>query len=489
MSFSSPPATQTTVNDPWSKMPDWVRDYYQDQISKAQQSDDRVETLRQEYEGTDFIPEYAGGDAVAGIQASTDNAIGRAAEAFDASVDAVSGAADTAGTEIDLAREGAMSGMSGVGDDLAGIGTDLGSAFDTTDARGTMDGMDIAALRAGYENPYIEQVIDPTLSRMREEEALRMAQLEASGAATGGASNTRLAVEMARMNDEGVRSRAQVEGDLRSAGFRDAAQFGLQEADLRGRLAEMAAQLGLSESELEAQIRERSSRLGLDRAGAQQSLFSEMLSGTLDSERAKFDMAGAVAGAQSARGAAALDSGRLGLTSGAAVAAENELERRIRQERLMQPFTLEAFTRSQTATPLAVGLPNSGTQTSTQSGGGPAPASMIVGGATALTGLLPLLMGGSDERIKEDIEPLEGALDIIRGQRPSSYRYTDAKYDRLPIEGRRSAGLMAQDLEGIPGAVVYTEDGIRMVDTYPVMATIAAAVQELDRKVTEMSHG
>ena len=95
----------------------------------------------------------------------------------------------------------------------------------------------------------------------------------------------------------------------------------------------------------------------------------------------------------------------------------------------------------------------------------------------------------SDERVKDDIENFDGALDIIRKQRPSVYRYIDPALDRVQIEGRRSVGLMAQDLEDIPGAVIDTDMGVKMVDPYPVMATIAAAVQELDRKVEALSHG
>lgn len=485
MSFGSPPATQTTINDPYSSMPDWVKDYYQNQIARAEDSDVRIDEVRQQLLQSGFIPDYAGDE---GLDLMRDAAARAAAESEAAMADStrrVSDAADRgdlAVADVTSQTEGALGALAG---EVGGVSTDLGSAFDTRPARDRIEGIDPIALRDQYMNPYLDDVLDPTLARMREDEAMQLAALEASGAAVGGASNSRLGVQMARMADEGIRSRAQVEGEMRSSAFRDASQFGLQAGELNAQLANMAAQLGLSESELEAQIRERSSRLGLDRAAASQSVFNDMMATVMQGEQVRFGMQEGAAEARSREGVAAMESGRLGLAAGAALSAEQELARRIRQEQLLQPLTLESLSRRESATPLAVGLPNSGTQTSVQTGGGPSPAATAIGGITALTGLLSL----SDERVKEDVVALDGALDIIRKQRPSVYSYSDPEYDRVPIKGRRSAGLMARDLLAIPGAVVEGADGLLRVDPYPVMTTIAAAVQELDRKMESISHG
>lgn len=52
MSFGSKP--QVVDNSPWTNMPDWVKTYYQNQIARASQSDNRADALRQMYSG--FAP-------------------------------------------------------------------------------------------------------------------------------------------------------------------------------------------------------------------------------------------------------------------------------------------------------------------------------------------------------------------------------------------------------------------------------------------------
>jgi hypothetical protein len=53
MSFGSKP--QVVDNSPWTNMPDWVKTYYQNQIARASQSDNRADALRQMYSG--FTPQ------------------------------------------------------------------------------------------------------------------------------------------------------------------------------------------------------------------------------------------------------------------------------------------------------------------------------------------------------------------------------------------------------------------------------------------------
>lgn len=451
------------------------------------------------------------------------------------------GAFDTSGAQGQIADAAAGLGgafdTSGARDTLAGIDTDYGAAFDTSGARDTLTGMDFGDIQSHYESQYIDGMVDPALARMREDEARRMAELEASGAAIGGGSNTRMAVEMARTTDEGMRSRAEMEANLRNQALRQGQEMGLQEAGMRGQFADTAGRLGLSESELEARIREssaqsqgqfadlgarlgmaeqdqaasmaqaqsgmaeaaarlgmseselaaniaeRQTQLGLDQNAALQSVLNDMGA----TAGMQFGMQESIAGAQQAQAAGNLDAARLGMTAAGIGLEQSELERQIQTEQNQAPLTMEAWYRNMIGTPLSTPLPQSGTQT--QSGGGPGVGTQLVGAGTSLLG--SAMMAGliSDENAKDDIEPLTGALDIIRRQRPSSYRYTDPQHDRVPTEGRRSAGLMAQDLEDIPGAVMQHESGFKMVDPYPVMATIAAAVQELDRKVEGMQHG
>lgn len=51
MSFGSKP--QTTIIDPYENMPEWVETYYQNQIARANISDDRTDMLRYMYTGID----------------------------------------------------------------------------------------------------------------------------------------------------------------------------------------------------------------------------------------------------------------------------------------------------------------------------------------------------------------------------------------------------------------------------------------------------
>lgn len=572
--MSTKPKPATTVNDPYKNMPDWVKSFYQSEIDIAKAGNERADELRETFSDPDrLIADYAGAEGTQMVQDAAAGAVDRSTAAYDSAVSGLTSgkakadmtleevlaglnasrqnlsgintelgtAYDTAGDRAAMAAavargtaasDRALAGMEGLTGRLEGTNYDFGQAYDTSGERAALEGMDIEAIQNRYRDENIEGIVNPILSRMREDEARRLAQLEASGAAIGGGSNTRMAVEMARTTDEGLRSRAQTESELRSKSLRAGQELGLQEAQLRGSFADMAAKLGLSESELNAQISkmeadtgldrdqllksigdsvsqiglssgqfaantaaasgqlglseselasqiaERQARLGLSVEEATQSVLNDMR-GTAESG---FGMADKLAGLEAAKGDAALTAGRVGMDAGAFTAEQAEAQRKITQEKLQAPLTAESWFRDITSTPLAAPLPSSNTQT--QSGGGPSLASTIIGGGVSLAGALL-----SDERVKTDIEPLQHALDIIRNQRPSVYAYTDKNLDRVPVEGRRSAGLMAQDLEDIPGAVIIGEDGLRRVDSYPVMATIAAALQELDRKVEAMSHG
>ncbi|HET6546173.1 MAG TPA: tail fiber domain-containing protein, partial [Rhodanobacteraceae bacterium] len=100
----------------------------------------------------------------------------------------------------------------------------------------------------------------------------------------------------------------------------------------------------------------------------------------------------------------------------------------------------------------------------------------------------------SDRRIKQDIEPVENAIDTILRLRPVTFRYTDAYLaDHAAIADERYYNVVAQEFAGVfPDAVTgsgeYLEGAaktpaneILQVDTYPALITTVAAVQELAR--------
>jgi hypothetical protein len=126
------------------------------------------------------------------------------------------------------------------------------------------------------------------------------------------------------------------------------------------------------------------------------------------------------------------------------------------------------------------GLPSTGGGTSTKTEPGPSPFSQILGAASTAAGIWSAL---SDERAKENVEEIDGALESLRGVDSYSYNYRPG----LGHTEERTAGLMAQDLErsSIPGAVMQQPDGYKHVDPYPVLATVVKAVRELDDRTRE----
>lgn len=536
--MSMKPKAQVTQNDPWANMPDWAMDFYRSQTEDATARNERAGDLAEFYSNpANLISPYAGQEATDYVMDAAYDARTGAVNSFENATAGMVDAQERARPTMTAARTGMLDSDARIGnisaparipgiidranegydeaaDGVRNTNTEFGQAFDTTGAQDTLNNMDIAGRQGRYESEYVDAMVNPVMSRMQEDTARRLAQMEGSAAAIGGAGNTRLAVEAARVFDEGQRSRAQQEAEMRYQAQRTAQELGMQEADMVADFAQTAANLGLSESELNAQISRMEAETGMSRdqllasiaeqqantgmQGAEvetglglsiEQARQQALEGAAGIADTEFQQGAAVADVDLAAGQGVLQAGQMGMDAGAFAAEQAELERGITQEGMQAPLTMESWLAQMQSTPLAASLPSSGTQTS--SGGGPSTGSQILGAGTSLLGAAMMAGIGpfSDERIKEDVEPITGALEIIRRQRPSSYRYTEPGYDRVPVEGRRSAGLMAQDLEDIPGAVVQDDNGIRRVDAYPVMATIAAALQELDRKVESMSHG
>jgi hypothetical protein len=114
--------------------------------------------------------------------------------------------------------------------------------------------------------------------------------------------------------------------------------------------------------------------------------------------------------------------------------------------------------------------PTSSTQTSTQPK--PSTFSQILGAGATVAGAFL-----SDERSKEKILPMSVGLDALKDVTPRTYDYKEG----MPTDLKgRQAGLIAQELEHIPGAVRNRRDGLKEVNPYPVLATVVQAVKELD---------
>jgi hypothetical protein len=102
-------------------------------------------------------------------------------------------------------------------------------------------------------------------------------------------------------------------------------------------------------------------------------------------------------------------------------------------------------------------------------------------------------LANSDRRIKQDIQPLNHALQTLRKVQPVSFHYTEAYRAAHPsIVDQRYFNVIAQDFaqvfpdavkssgEYLPGARKTQANEILQVDTYPATITAIAAIQELD---------
>lgn len=105
-----------------------------------------------------------------------------------------------------------------------------------------------------------------------------------------------------------------------------------------------------------------------------------------------------------------------------------------------------------------------------------------IGGLIAGGGALSPLLALSDERAKEEIEPVDAKaiLDRIRGVR---YRYRNPKNG----EGEQ-VGILAQDLiaAGLGGAVVEDSEGMLRVDTGKVALPTLGLLAALNERVSEL---
>ena len=91
----------------------------------------------------------------------------------------------------------------------------------------------------------------------------------------------------------------------------------------------------------------------------------------------------------------------------------------------------------------------------------------------------------SDESTKNDIQPLENALETLRNLRPVTFYYNE-EYSSSPE--RLHHGFIAQDyVKVLPDATYYDEDlGKMCIDTGELIAVLVRSVQQLEARVTYM---
>lgn len=86
----------------------------------------------------------------------------------------------------------------------------------------------------------------------------------------------------------------------------------------------------------------------------------------------------------------------------------------------------------------------------------------------------------SDKRLKKNIQalPIEEALKVLELQ--------GMKYHFIPTD-KNTTGLIAQEVEKIiPEAVITAEDGLKSVDTYPIIAYMIEVIKDLRKEVEDL---
>jgi hypothetical protein len=93
----------------------------------------------------------------------------------------------------------------------------------------------------------------------------------------------------------------------------------------------------------------------------------------------------------------------------------------------------------------------------------------------------------SDKRLKDDIQPIEGALEKVSTLSGNTYQRNDL-LDKDP--DRRYAGVIAQEVEVVlPEAVSDSEDGTKTVDYNAVIALLVESIKELKAEVEQLKGG
>jgi len=298
-----------------------------------------------------------------------------------------------------------------------------------------------------FNNEYTDSVVDTTLAGMDRNELREALARESQNAATGGTSNSRTAVGQAVASQLHGMNRAETEAKLRS----DAMQFGV-DSDMKAAGLMDASDQFKSGQDLEVdRLRGQSDEYLMNRDMDLSSAYDQ-----LASSGQMRDMAGA----EWLKGFGGEERGL--------EQAQLDADRNSKAEAMSWLSSIFSGAQGTQAT--------QGGGKTTKTSEGPSMFSQIMGGVSSVAGVAGMM---SDENAKKDIVSMEHGLDALRDVVPSVYEYRD---NVQTLKTGRTAGLIAQDLEHIPGAVEVGADGYRRVDSYPVLATVIQAVKDLDRR-------
>ncbi|WP_255069099.1 tail fiber domain-containing protein [Lacihabitans sp. LS3-19] len=103
----------------------------------------------------------------------------------------------------------------------------------------------------------------------------------------------------------------------------------------------------------------------------------------------------------------------------------------------------------------------------------------VTGSLTALKGYTP-----SDSRFKNNIKPMNDALDLIKKMNPMSYFYKSEFFNEKEETSQPSYGFLAQDmLEIIPSLVGKDKNGYLKMDYVSLIPFLTKAIQEQQKRI------
>ena len=92
----------------------------------------------------------------------------------------------------------------------------------------------------------------------------------------------------------------------------------------------------------------------------------------------------------------------------------------------------------------------------------------------------------SDERLKEDIQPITGGLEKVMQLQGVSYKRNDVENAKTQV------GVLAQDMESVLPEVVLTADDAmetKSVDYGKLTAVLIEAIKDLKAEIDELKKG
>ena len=93
----------------------------------------------------------------------------------------------------------------------------------------------------------------------------------------------------------------------------------------------------------------------------------------------------------------------------------------------------------------------------------------------------------SDERLKRDVTPINGALDGILSLRGVDFFWDASKYPELELNDNAQIGFIAQELEQVyPELVGMDESGFKTIDYAKLSPVLAEAIKQQQLLIVDL---